>query len=720
MDGLNILTSLNEMQQQAVTAPVGHLAVIAGAGSGKTRVLVHRIAWLQQVQGVSAHQILAVTFTNKAAAEMRDRVEQLLGYSVRGMWLGTFHGIAHRFLRAHWQQAKLPESFQILDADDQLRLIRRAHNTLNLDEAKWPPRQSQWFINSKKDEGLRSHQIKPLTHHNEIVLQVYQSYEELCERSGLVDFAELLLRMHDVLAQDPALLAHYQQRFAHILVDEFQDTNAIQYAWLKQLAGNSAKIMVVGDDDQSIYSWRGARIENIHRFRRDFSNVTQVFLEQNYRSTKTILAAANAVITNNKNRISNKNLWTTGQEGEAISIYAALNETDEARFICNRAKAWQRQGHNLRDIAVLYRSNAQSRALEEELINANLPYCIYGGLKFFERAEIKDALAYLRLLVNQQDDSAFERIVNTPTRGIGHTTLIALREHARQSNISLWQASNSLIDHQALSQRALKALANFLQLIQQLQQDTQDLQLHQQTEHIIQCTGLFAHYSKDKSDKTQSRIENLQELVHATRQFNYDSSIGLAPLQAFLSYTALESGDTQADYYEDCVQLMTLHAAKGLEFQLVFLSGMEEGLFPHKMSLKEGSGSLEEERRLCYVGMTRARQKLYLSYAELRRLHGGSNVCYRSRFIREIPSELLDEICLRTQISQPIAFTATKSDVTLPGSDFQLGQRVFHPTYGEGVILNYEGQGPQARLQIKFHSSGAKWIVADYVKLQTA
>lgn len=711
----NILSNLNEKQREVVAADLNHLSVIAGAGSGKTRVLVHRIAWLIQIEQVSPYQILAVTFTNKAAQEMRDRIEQLLGLSTKGMWIGTFHGIAHRFLRAHWQQANLPEAFQILDSDDQYRLIRRVHNTLNLDEDKWPPRQSQWYINNKKDEGLRPQQLHTDSHFDSVLVNVYKSYEEHCARGGLVDFAELLLRSYETLTRHPDLLAHYQKRFAHILVDEFQDTNTIQYAWLRLLIGPITKMMVVGDDDQSIYSWRGAQIENLYRFNQDF-NAQLIRLDQNYRSTKTILDAANSVIFNNKQRFG-KNLWTEGHEGEPISLYMAFNEIDEARFIVSQIKAWHNQGNNLKDVAILYRSNAQSRVIEEELISANLPYRIYGGQKFFERAEIKDALAYLRLITNRSDDAAFERAVNTPARGIGNTTLAQVRDYARTHNLPLWFACEAIIKEGSLAARASNALTGFLRLIQQFQNETHGLPLSQQTEYVIHQSGLYLHYSRDQSDKNQSRLENLQELIQATAQFVHDETLALSPLQVFLSHVALESGDNQAESYQDCVQLMTLHSAKGLEFQVVFLAGMEEGLFPHKMSVEE-PGRLEEERRLCYVGMTRARQKLYLTYAESRRLNGGETFHLRSRFINEIPEELLKEVRTRAKVTRPISYTLSKPSSLETSIEFQLGQRVLHRSFGEGIILNYEGQGPQARIQVKFTQAGIKWLVAEYAKLE--
>lgn len=722
MDVSQYLDQLNDAQRQAVAAPPGNLLILAGAGSGKTRVLTHRMAWLVRVEKISPYELLAVTFTNKAAAEMRHRIESMLHLPTHGMWVGTFHGLAHRLLRAHWQEARLPQAFQILDADDQQRLIKRIHKAMNLDEAQWPARQSQWFINGQKDEGLRPHQVPTLgSFFTEKMVQIYQAYEETCQRSGLIDFAELLLRSYDLWVQNPEILEHYRQRFRHVLVDEFQDTNTLQYAWLRLLATNEHHFMAVGDDDQSIYGWRGAKIGNIHHFSQDFPNTTTIRLEQNYRSTKTILSAANGVIANNTNRLG-KNLWSAGEEGNAIILYAGFNEIDEARYIVNQIKELSLQGFARREIAILYRSNAQSRVLEEELIAAQIPYRIYGGQKFFERAEIKDALGYLRLIANRFDDAAFERIVNTPTRGIGDTTLEALRNLARQNNISLWQAANQLIQERSLPARATQAIIDFINLINALENDTAEFSLAEQTKHIMQHSGLIEHFRKDKTEKGLSRIENLEELVHATAQFSPEQQDENLPLlAAFLAHVALET-ETQGDPFEDCIQLMTLHAAKGLEFPAVFLSGIEEGLFPHQMSA-EDPDRLEEERRLCYVGMTRAMKQLYLTYAESRHLHGKSNYHRPSRFIKEIPAELITEVRLRSTITRPTSFAnkkmATKTHFNETNdTSFKLGQRVSHPKFGEGVILNYEGQGAQARVQVQFTRAGTKWLVINYAKLE--
>ncbi|WP_034172573.1 DNA helicase II, partial [Edwardsiella anguillarum] len=601
MDVSDLLDSLNDKQREAVAAPRSNLLVLAGAGSGKTRVLVHRIAWLLAVENCSPFSIMAVTFTNKAAAEMRHRIEALIGTSQGGMWIGTFHGLAHRLLRAHHLDAGLPQDFQILDSEDQLRLLKRLIKAMNLDEKQWPARQGMWYINGKKDDGLRPQHIESYGNPVEQTwLRIYQAYQEACDRAGLVDFAELLLRAHELWLHKPQILEHYRARFNNILVDEFQDTNRIQYAWIRMLAGDSGRVMIVGDDDQSIYGWRGAQVENIQKFLDDFPGAQTIRLEQNYRSSGNILRAANALIENNDGRLGKK-LWTEDGEGEPISLYCAFNELDEARFVVNRIKAWQDNGGALKECAILYRSNAQSRVLEEALLQAATPYRIYGGMRFFERQEIKDALAYLRLLSNRNDDAAFERVVNTPVRGIGDRTLDVVRQTARDRQLTLWQATRALLQEQVFPGRAANALRRFLELIEALAQDSDDLPLHVQTDRVIRDSGLRQMYEQEKGEKGQTRIENLEELVTATRQFSYEDDDDLSPLQAFLSHAALESGEGQADAYQDAVQLMTLHSAKGLEFPLVFIVGMEEGMFPSQMSLDEG-GRLEEERRLAYVG----------------------------------------------------------------------------------------------------------------------
>lgn len=720
MDVTHIIDPLNDPQRTAVTAPQGQQLVLAGAGSGKTRVLVHRIAWLLAVEHVSPYNIMAVTFTNKAAAEMKHRIEELLGQPVGGMWVGTFHSLAHRFLRAHWQDAGLPQAFQILDSDDQYRLIRRLLKNLELDEGKWPPRQVQWYINARKDEGQRpehiDHQGDPYSRQ---MVRIYQAYEEHCRQAGLVDFAELLLRAHELLRDRADILHHYRERFRFVLVDEFQDTNTIQYAWLRLLAGEGGNLFIVGDDDQSIYGWRGARIENIHRFTRDFPATQTVRLEQNYRSTATILKAANALIDHNDDRLG-KELWTDGEEGEPIQLYTAFNDLDEARFIVERIRQWIHEGNARREAAILYRSNAQSRVLEAELLHHGIPYRIYGGQRFFERQEIKDAMAYLRLIANRHDDGSFERVVNTPTRGIGERSIAAVRELARERAVSLWQAATFIVAEKRLPARATNAIQGFLDLIDSIANETAEMELAEQTDHMLSRCGLIDHYRKEKGEKGQARVENLEELVSAAREFEYDDAgeEGMDMLTAFLAHAALEAGEGQGDPWEDCVQLMTLHSAKGLEFPLVFLCGMEEGLFPHQMSLEE-PGRLAEERRLCYVGITRARKTLYITHAEVRRLHGQEHYALPSRFVSEIPDELIHTV-------RPKA-TFNKTNSAALDDDFEysqeapegfyVGQRVFHQKFGPGVLLNYEGQGSSARVQVNFDEAGSKWLVIAYANL---
>ncbi|EHR0555701.1 TPA: DNA helicase II [Vibrio parahaemolyticus] len=721
MDPSLLLDGLNDKQREAVAAPLENLLVLAGAGSGKTRVLVHRIAWLMSVEQASPFSIMSVTFTNKAAAEMRGRIEELMMGSASGMWNGTFHGICHRILRAHYLDAKLPEDFQIIDSDDQQRLLKRLIKAQNLDEKQWPARQVAWWINGKKDEGLRPAHID--AYHDPVTktyLQLYTAYQEACDRAGLVDFAEILLRAHELLRDNKFVREHYQARFKHILVDEFQDTNNIQYAWLRMMAGPECHVMIVGDDDQSIYGWRGAKVENIEKFTREFPSVTTIRLEQNYRSTKTILEASNTLIANNTERMG-KELWTDGVVGEPISVYSAYNELDEARFAVNKIKEWQDKGGALNGAAMLYRNNAQSRVLEEALIQAGLPYRIYGGMRFFERQEIKDALAYMRLMANRNDDAAFERVVNTPTRGLGDKTLETIRRAARDRGCTMWEASVAMLDEQVLAGRAAGALGRFIELITALEDDTLEMPLHEQTDHVIKYSGLFAMYEQEKGEKSKARIENLEELVTATRQFEKpEEAEEMSLLTAFLTHAALEAGEGQADEFEDAVQLMTLHSAKGLEFPLVFMVGVEEGMFPSQMSAEE-AGRLEEERRLCYVGMTRAMQKLYITYAEMRRLYGQDKYHKPSRFIRELPETCLDEVRMKAQVSRPASsgrFSQTAVKENFNETGFSLGSRVMHPKFGEGTIINFEGSGPQSRVQIAFNGEGIKWLVTAYARLE--
>ena len=724
MDVTDILEPLNEAQREAVTAPAGHLLVLAGAGSGKTRVLVHRIAWMLATREATPFGILAVTFTNKAASEMRSRIESMLGRPVGGMWVGTFHGLAHRLLRAHWRDANLREDFQILDSEDQLRCIRRVLRDLDLDEQRWPPKQAQWFINARKDEGLRAEHLEARGDRwMERMLRIYAAYQEACERTGVVDFAELLLRCHELLRDRADVLAHYRERFHHILVDEFQDTNTIQYAWLRLLAGSQGSLCCVGDDDQSVYGWRGARIENIQQFPRDFADVATVRLERNYRSSGNILAAANALIANNLGRMG-KNLWTEDGDGEPIDVYAGFNDIDEARFIVARIRQWVDSGGRRDDVAILYRVSAQSRVLEEALLVQSVAYRVYGGLRFYERAEIKNALAYCRLVANRDADAAFERVVNLPPRGIGARTVDILRAEAKERGESLWAAARQVIADGVASPRATGALRGFLDLIDGIASGFDDIALHEQIESAVETSGLLDYYRQEKVDRAQTRIENLQELVVAAGQFSFDGDDREPqdPLTAFLSHAALESGEEQAADGEDLVSLMTLHSAKGLEFPVVFVCGMEEGLFPHSRS-SDDPDKLEEERRLCYVGMTRAKRKLCMSYAESRRLYGGSDrYSTPSRFLRELPPERVEEVRLRGRVSRPgLRVPRRRRAGPEPMHDesngLRLGQRVQHPKFGEGVVLMYEGQGAHARVQVNFEDAGSKWLVVAYANL---
>ncbi len=726
MDVSHLLDGLNDAQREAVSAPPGHYLVLAGAGSGKTRVLTHRIAWLNEVFGVPVHGIFAVTFTNKAAAEMRHRADALLRHGARGLWIGTFHGLAHRLLRLHWQDAKLPEGFQILDSDDQLRLVKRVVQQLELDEARFPPRQIAWWINAQKDEGRRPAHIQDgQDEWGSVMLKAYALYQERCDRAGLVDFAEILLRAHELLRDTPALLAHYRQRFAHLLVDEFQDTNAIQYGFIRLLAGDSGQVFVVGDDDQAIYGWRGARVENVQRFLKDYPGARTIRLEQNYRSTAAILDAANAVIAHNPGRLGKK-LWTDSGAGDPIDLFAAYNEIDEAEYIVGRIGEWVRDGGSHGDCAVLYRSNAQSRIIEEKLLQAQVPYRVYGGVRFFERAEVKDTLAYLRLVANRDDDAAFERAVNTPVRGIGGRTLDEVRMRARADGVSLWEASRRCAAGGGLAARARNALAGFHQLIDTIESELADLPLKDKIDHVLLRSGLREHYARESTGSLDSRVDNLDELVSVASRFvrgDEDESAALTELVAFLAYAALEAGEGQAQAGEDGVQLMTLHSAKGLEFPLVFLAGMEEGLFPNARSIDE-SGRLEEERRLAYVGITRARQKLVLSHAETRRLHGQDMYGMPSRFLREIPPALLNEVRPKVQVSRPRYGQAPRRDYghavvdETPG--ISVGQGVVHASFGAGVVTDIEGAGAHARVQVNFDGAGSKWLVLAYAKLQPA
>ncbi len=743
-----LVAALNPAQKEAVTAPPEHRLVLAGAGSGKTRVLTHRIAWLIAVENVSPHSILAVTFTNKAASEMRGRIEQLLQVPVRTMWVGTFHGIAHRMLRLHWQEARLPQNFQILDADDQQRLVKRVLRGLDLPEDKWPAKLVTGFINSQKEEGRRPEALQDLGDFAQRQLaRVYTAYQQQCETNGLVDFAELLLRAHELCRDNAAIQAHYRNRFRHILVDEFQDTNTLQYAWLRVLAGERGVIFAVGDDDQSVYSWRGAKVEHMMRLSKDFSGLEVVRLEQNYRSTGTILKAANGLIARNVGRLG-KNLWTEDAEGEPIQLYAAFNEYDEAEFVVNKIKSHLDGRCRYSDLALLYRSNAQSRVLEESLIRNRIPYRIYGGLRFFERMEVKDTLAYLRLVANRDDDGSFERAVNTPARGIGATTVERLRMLAREQQFSLWKTAQGAGAGLGRSHGNLK---QFIDLVEGMARDCAGQPLSKMMELVITRSGLREHYQKEKGEQAESRLENLDELINAARGFERPpEDEGLDPLNSFLAHAALEAGEQQAGAGEDCVQLMTLHAAKGLEFPIVFLVGMENGLFPHQRAVEEGS--LEEERRLCYVGITRARKQLYLTYAEVRRIHGVEQSGAPSMFLKEIPAETVVETRPRSGILRPAfaapsrpygsgggyspgsaypsrgghrydsppARTATSAATSseVPGG-YKLGARVRHPKFGEGTILTFDGDGDRMRVEVRFREAGTKWLMLAQARLET-
>ncbi|RUR12678.1 DNA helicase II [Legionella sp. km772] len=711
-----LLNGLNEKQHEAVTAPLGNVLVLAGAGSGKTRVLVSRIAWLIAEQNLSPHAILAVTFTNKAAGEMRERLSSLLDAPVQGLWVGTFHGLCHRLLRRHYKEAHLPEHFHILDSEDQGRLIKKVIASLNLDLEQWPVKQSQSFINGKKDEGFRPQHVNALSYGpTKTLVNIYQAYEQACKTAGVIDFAEILLRSHELLRDNPELLAHYRQRFEAILVDEFQDTNTIQYAWIRLLAGDNTAVLAVGDDDQSIYGWRGAKVENIQQFSKDFKNTSIIRLEQNYRSTGTILEASNALITNNNSRMG-KDLWTSGSTGEKILIYSAFNELEEARFVSERIMMEINQGASADEIAILYRSNAQSRVLEEALLRANIAYRIYGGVRFFDRAEVKDALAYLRLMVNPNDDTAFERVVNFPTRGIGEKTLDDLRQFSKTEQCSLWAAAKQLIESKAMPQRAGSSLIKFIELIEQLQLKTAAMELDEQLTELIHSSGLHNHFSKVKGDKSESRLDNLQELINAAKQFRYEENQEeLSLINAFLAHASLEAGEMQADEHERFVHLMTLHAAKGLEFPVVFLVGMEEGVFPGKQSL-EDPGRLEEERRLCYVGMTRAMRKLVMSYAEVRRQYGREEYHRPSRFLRELPEEHVDELRVKARF-QAANVRSPVTSIVAEAAGIPIGKNVIHAKFGQGVVLAIEGSGAHTRVQVKFKEEGVKWLVLAYANL---
>jgi DNA helicase-2/ATP-dependent DNA helicase PcrA len=714
-----ITNGLNDKQHQSVAlGDAQNALILAGAGSGKTRVLTHRIAYLVTQKNIHTDSILAVTFTNKAAAEMRARLGSLLRRPIQSMWVGTFHGLAHRLLRTHYEKAGLTSGFQILDAQDQFRIVKRLMKENNIDESKFPVRKVQWFINQQKDEGVRAQDVD--AGYNFFIkksLEVFVLYESHCRANDLIDFAELLVRSYELLKNNAELLEHYQTRFSNILVDEFQDTNTVQYKWIKQLFTGRNNVFCVGDDDQSIYGWRGAKIENITNLEKDFAPIQTIRLEQNYRSTGNILAASNALIANNSNRMG-KSLWTDSGNGELIDIYEARTETDEADYVIRRIKKFIKDGSSASDCAILYRSNAQSRVFEDALIKYNIPYIIYGGLRFFERAEIKDALGYVRLCESTTDNVAFERIVNFPTRGIGNATLEKVREFAKDQHTNLFQAAIQVAP--MLPTRASNALNGFIQLIEQMTDDSKNLILSEKVAYLLNNSGLITHYANDKTDKAGSKKENLEELISAAKQYSHDEDSEMNEVVGFISLASLDSsGDANAPIVDN-VQLMTIHSAKGLEFPNVFLGGLEEDLFPSRQS-KDEPHLLDEERRLCYVGMTRAMKRLTLTFAIKRFLHGQSLYAYPSRFLDEIPSEYVNKVKAKFGATQ-----ANYNDDDIYNQDIEpeangqlsVGAGVKHGKFGYGTVLNFEGDGDSARIQIKFKQAGTKWLIASYANLE--
>jgi DNA helicase II / ATP-dependent DNA helicase PcrA len=708
------LEHLNPEQLAAVTAPDEHALILAGAGSGKTRVLTTRIAWLVKGGRVAPSGILAVTFTNKAAREMLTRVTAMLPLNPRGLWMGTFHGLANRMLRMHHREAGLPQTFTILDSQDQLAAIKRLLKGMNVDEDRFPARELMYFINGQKEEGVRAPAVRVTDEATKGYAGLYASYDEQCQREGVVDFAELLLRCYELLSRNEILREHYSQRFRHILVDEFQDTNRLQYRWLKLLAGRSSFLFAVGDDDQSIYRFRGANVGNMADFERDFQVRKVVRLEQNYRSHGNILDAANALISNNRNRLG-KNLWTSAGQGEPLRVFEGESDNDEARWLVEEVRSLAREGTRLSHTAVLYRSNAQSRVLEHALFSHAVPYRVYGGQRFFERAEVKHALAYLRLVAAPDDDNAFLRVVNFPTRGIGTRSLEQIQDTARANNISLFKAADG------------KAAA-FKKLIEDLRAEVRGLPLPEVVEVTVARSGLIEHYKNEREGA--ERVENLEELVNAAAAFvqeerEVDEGEPADPLTAFLTHAALEAGEHQAGEGQDALQMMTVHSAKGLEFDAVFLTGLEEGLFPHEQSANEPDG-LEEERRLAYVAITRARHRLYLSHAQTRMLHGQTRYNIPSRFLEEIPQELMKWLTPRfakKRAFEPDFSRQTQTTFKKPPRDvggFRIGQSVTHPKFGPGVIVDAEGQGTDARVQVNFGNQGLKWLAVSVAKLQAA
>ena len=706
----DLLANLNSPQLQAVTLPPVHALILAGAGSGKTRVLTTRIAWLMSTNQVGPHGVLAVTFTNKAAKEMIARLSALVPINTRGMWIGTFHGLCNRLLRAHYREAGLPQTFQILDSADQLAMVKRLLKNLNVDDEKYPPRELCHFINAHKEQGVRAAQAEAYDNYTQRRVELYAEYENQCNREGVVDFAELLLRCHELLQRNEPLRTHYQERFRYILVDEFQDTNKLQYAWLQLLAGGGAKVFAVGDDDQSIYAFRGAEVGNMRDFERDYAGTNVIRLEQNYRSHGNILAAANALIKHNRERLG-KNLWTDAGAGEPIRAYEGYSDLDEARFVIDEIRELVRDGVAPTQCAILYRSNAQSRVLEHELFAKGVPYKVYGGLRFFERQEIKHALAYLRLLGNPDDDTAFLRVVNFPTRGIGARSLENLQATAHQMKSSLYNAAASLTG------KAGQTVGAFIRLVESLRLETDMLPLPEIIEHVIEKSGLAQHYRTEKEGL--ERLENLDELINAAATFVDDEgAIGEGgALASFLAHASLEAGEHQAGEGQEAVQLMSVHAAKGLEFDVVFITGLEQGLFPHENAVVQGREGLEEERRLMYVAVTRARRHLYVSCAQTRMLHGQTRYCVPSSFLEEIPEPLLLKLNKKAEPAVP-AFGSFGGGYAEPAAGgLRIGQTVEHTKFGIGVIVSTEGRGDDARVQVNFGGSGMKWLALAYAKL---
>ena len=722
MDVSHILNNLNDDQRNAVTSEKQHLLVLAGAGSGKTRVLVHKIAWQVEGLGISPSAVMAVTFTNKAANEMRSRIESLLQAPMLDSWVGTFHGLSHKLLKRFHKEAGLSSGFTIIDSDDQLRIIKRISKELSLDEATWPARQSQWQINNWKDDGLRSINVNDNgDFYTETVNKIHKEYEEVCKRDHLVDFGELLLKSYETIVNSSSVKNFFQTRFKSVLIDEFQDTNTIQYKWLQEIASNKTNVTAVGDDDQSIYGWRGAKVEHVNSFTEDFKDTEVVRLEQNYRSTNIILNAANALIGNNKERLG-KNLWTEKLEGEQIILYQAYNEQDEARFVADILKDWMNNGGTFEETAILYRSNAQSRAIEEALLRASIPYRIYGGLRFYERLEIKNAIAYLKVIFNNNDNPSFERSISNPTRGVGEKTLAKIRNAAKEYNISYIKASAKLVDEGSIAGRGGAGLNDYLEFIAGCKLFIEENLLSELMELIIMETGLYAYHAKEPGEKGKTRTENLEELITATKNFEQsivDDKSNIDIAESYLDIISLDSGDRQASEHDDAAQLMTMHSAKGLEFKLVLLTGLEESLFPHGRSM-ESVSQLEEERRLCYVAITRAMEKLYITHAESRRLHGTDTFNPPSRFLREIPKDLINEIRPRAQTNIPYNrkdFEETKTEFK-EEMGISLGQKVQHKKFGEGIVLNFEGSSDSARVQVNFDESGTKWLVMAYANLK--